>query len=844
MRINANNPYVGLRAFETDESILFFGRNDQTMELLQRLHKHHFVAVVGSSGSGKSSLLRAGLIPSLKAGFLVDDSDHWVIAVMKPGQSPLYNMTESLLCQVNPDISSDKIALLVEKIKEEGASVLLDMLDTERKNKNNNFFLLVDQFEELFRFAIERKGMSKKDEAIDFVNILLELTRQDQVPVFVVITMRSDFIGDCAHFNGLPEAMNESLYLVPRLNRIQMKLVIEGPAKLYGRRIDAALTSRLLNELGKVQDELPLLQHTLMRIWDNGSGKETDVSFNLQNYDFVGGIERALSKHADEAIIGMNESSLLLTKKIFQSLTAIDANGRKIRRPAYLSELKELTAKGEKEIMGVINLFVKDNRSFLLINNDMTRRDKIIDISHESLIRQWDTLSGWVDEEESSAAEYLQLTESANLKRQGKKDLLKGSELNIALEWFDKFKPTFAWAKKYNDEFKESIDYLKDSENALIKERMIETANSRRMKRIMISAFIFLSGLTAIAVFTAFNFIRLKNRAESTTLIFAARNILEKDPSEALSMVNESLLKHFDSASYRFLLNIYSENSFFKILVKKEKEITCFSYSRKDDVMLTCTEDSILQLNDFTGKSVHQFKVNSIINAATISPDGKSILTGSGSGDSTARLWNVKGDLLQEFKGHSKAIRSVAFSPDGKSVLTGAADNSAILWNLKGKLLAELKGHNGTVYSVAFSSDGNKILTGSADSIACLWDLSGNIIQKFIGHTDAIHTIDFSPDGTKIVTGSEDNTARVWKLNGQMIINYNNHKGEINSVSFSPDSKVILSGSVDRTANLWDLTGKTLQQFKGHNNVISAVSFTKDGKNVLTGSFDSKFRIL
>ena len=361
MRTDANNPYVGLRPFDVDESILFFGRNDQTLELLQRLHQRHFVAVVGSSGSGKSSLLRAGLIPALKAGYLVEGSDRWFISIMKPGQSPLYNLAESLLTQLDPQTSSMAITALLQKIKEEGADAILDLAKPLWKEKNINFFLLIDQFEELFRFAVEQHDIEKKDEAIDFVNIMLELSQQNEVPFYVVITMRSDFIGDCAQFYGLPEAMNQSQYLVPRLNRVQMKTVIEGPAKLYAGTIAPGLTSRLLNDIGKVKDELPLLQHALMRIWDHDKVGDLDI----KDYEIVGGIENALSNHADEAITGMNEADLLLTKKIFQSLTAVDEYGRKIRRPVLLSELQTLTGASKDQLMRIIELFIKEKRSFL-----------------------------------------------------------------------------------------------------------------------------------------------------------------------------------------------------------------------------------------------------------------------------------------------------------------------------------------------------------------------------------------------------------------------------------------------------------------------------------------------
>ena len=317
MRTDNTNPYVGLRPYDVDESILFFGRNEQTFELLQRLHQHHFVAVVGSSGCGKSSLLRAGLIPALKAGYLVDDSDHWFIAIMKPGQSPLYNLAEAILLLINPATDAVTVAAIVQKIKEEGADALLNIIAPLRKEHNANFFLLVDQFEELFRFAMDQKDVAKKDEAIDFVNIMLELSQQSSIPFYVVLTMRSDFIGDCDQFYGLPEAMNKSQYLVPRLNRMELKTVIEGPAKLYGGKINPALTSLLLNELGKVKDELPLLQHALMRIWEYEMNVNKSGELDLEDYESIGGIEKALSNHADEALTGMSERNWGITKRSY-----------------------------------------------------------------------------------------------------------------------------------------------------------------------------------------------------------------------------------------------------------------------------------------------------------------------------------------------------------------------------------------------------------------------------------------------------------------------------------------------------------------------------------------------
>jgi WD40 repeat protein len=476
MSNQSENPFVGLRPFETDESLLFFGRQDQILELLQKLHDHHFVAIIGSSGSGKSSLIKAGLIPRLKAGYLVNQRDQWLVAIMKPGQTPLYNLALSIYTALGFTDQHQEIEKLVTKIRDEGSDALVDLLQHLWKKQNTSVFILVDQFEELFRFSSEKIN---KDESIEFVNILLDLASRSEIPVYTSITMRSDFIGDCDQFYGLPEALNRSQYLVPRLNRVQLKSAIEAPVKLYGGKINTALTSKLLNEVQSTKDELPLLQHLLMRIWDYEEKTDHSGELDLKDYEEVGGIAKALSNHAEEALVGMSDDELRSSKKIFQALTAVDDNGRKIRRPAKLSELIAITRSTKEQILHIINQFNSDKRSFIVLNMLHGEDDILVDISHESLIRQWERLGTWVDEEAEGGKAYLQLADSALLFKKNKKDLLSGSELQMASLWFNEFKPEKDWGERYDNNFDENIKYLKAS----VKESKKQEQNLKIQKR-------------------------------------------------------------------------------------------------------------------------------------------------------------------------------------------------------------------------------------------------------------------------------------------------------------------------------------------------------------------------
>ncbi|HMC98947.1 MAG TPA: hypothetical protein VKH37_02305, partial [Ferruginibacter sp.] len=393
---------------------------------------------------------------------------------------------------------------------------------------------------------------------------MLELAEQTDVPFYVVITMRSDFIGDCSQFYNLPETMNKSQYLVPKLNRVQLKTVIEGPARLYGGKVTPGLSSRLINDLGKVKDELPLLQHALMRIWDHDMEIHNNCELDIPEYEAIGGIENTLSNHADEAIAGMSDDELNLTKKIFQALTAVDENGRKIRRPVLLSELKALTGASEQQLMQIIDRFIKEKRSFLIVNK--AGNDSIIDISHESLIRQWKNLCLWVEEENEATSNYLHLSDSATLYRKNKKDLLAGAELHLAWDWYNKFKPVDVWANRYRPGFSESIDYLMRSEKDWAARKLAER-KKRRTRRMLGWAVIILLALVAVSVgIRNYEIKELKKKSQAAFLAAAAQNVLSTDPTLALDLAEASLNEHFDSAAFILENQIYAEHSFYKIV--------------------------------------------------------------------------------------------------------------------------------------------------------------------------------------------------------------------------------------------------------------------------------------
>lgn len=467
------NPYVGLRPFNESESLLFFGRREQTIELLQRLHTHHFIAVTGSSGCGKSSLIRAGLIPKLKAGLLVEDRDQWRIATMKPGDAPLANLAAALLEAQGE--ASQNAAELLEAVRTAGVQALLQHLAPALAAADANLLLLVDQFEEIFQFAQSAPAQTAnqtapqqppREEAEDFVSLMLGLAAQTDLPIYVVLTMRSDFIGDCDNFYGLPEAFNRSQYLVPRLTRAQRQHVIEGPAQLFGATITPRLLDRMLNDVGEKDDQLPVLQHALLRTWEEWQ-RSGAPEIDLPHYEAetVGTIKNALSLDADRALAGLSKDEVEIASRMFRALTGTDARNRRVRRRAYLSELCAITGATASQLDLIIQRFEGEGRSFLMRIPGRTPDDPLIDISHESLIRQWQVLGDWLERERKSREMYRRLADAAKLYQNDETKLWRNPDLGLAMTWQRTAQPNAIWAQRCDPEanFDEVMAFLKKS---------------------------------------------------------------------------------------------------------------------------------------------------------------------------------------------------------------------------------------------------------------------------------------------------------------------------------------------------------------------------------------------
>jgi WD40 repeat protein len=460
-------PYPGLRHFRREEALVFFGRDEQVDQLLERLGRSRFLAVVGSSGCGKSSLVRAGLIPALETGLLAPAGARWAVATMRPGDQPLRNLVDALLDDGVLGPAKAGVAHAAEfRLADlrRGPLGLAEVLVDTPLPGGKNLLLLVDQFEEIFRFRTE----GRRDEADAFVALLLASAAQPDVPIHVVLTMRSDYLGDCALFAGLPEALNGSQFLTPRLSRDQRRQAIEGPAAVFDGSVEDALVNRLLNDMGTGPDQLPLMQHALMRLWKRASPSAAtteEVVLRLVDYEAIGGLEAALSRHADEIFGGLEEDQRAIAEAMFRLLGERGIEGRDTRRPTELRAIAEVAGVAIERVRPVVEAFRHPDLSVLMPPPPTPLEpETVLDISHESLIRQWGRLQGWVEHEASSAEMYRRLAQTAALWGGRKAGLWGTPDLELALDWKDREQPNAAWARRYGGDFGLAMRFLRESE--------------------------------------------------------------------------------------------------------------------------------------------------------------------------------------------------------------------------------------------------------------------------------------------------------------------------------------------------------------------------------------------
>jgi energy-coupling factor transporter ATP-binding protein EcfA2 len=472
--LSSQQPYPGLRPFDFDDREFFFGREAQVRALRQKLNASRLVAVVGRSGCGKSSLVRAGLVPML-LGEKRENEQLWRIATFRPQGRPMEELTKALLLlkpaarpSSSGDGAIDQQALRHSRMKamlQRSSFGLVEAASELGAPPDGGILIIIDQFEEIFRFE-GAKG-SDLDEPTAFVRLLVSAANAVAPRIHILLTMRLDFLGDCARFQGLPEAISDGQFLVPNLNRQQRRDAIEEPARRCGATISPAVTQRLLNEIGDDPDQLPVLQHVLMRTWQQAAGAKEILP---AHYEATGGIANAISRHADDVFEKLpGDKHRRIAERLFKAVSELDRRGRAIRRspPLTIGEIARIADATDDDVVRVVAAFRAAECCFLMPPEpESLSAATPIDISHESLLRRWIRMTGaphhdgWLVEEDKDGKTYRRLAEDAETFAEDRRAFLPPRQARQMDSWWKRAVPNAAWAERYGDKFALAQDLL------------------------------------------------------------------------------------------------------------------------------------------------------------------------------------------------------------------------------------------------------------------------------------------------------------------------------------------------------------------------------------------------
>jgi WD40 repeat protein/transcriptional regulator with XRE-family HTH domain len=853
-------PYKGLNFYDESDAELFVGRETLTAQLVDRvlaltIHsaqskppdsdaiKERFLAIVGASGSGKSSLVRAGLVPALRWN---KTSADWISYVFTPTEHPL----ESLAFTLTQENGSS--ASILAQDMAQNLEGLQDFVSHHLGLKRNvRLMLVIDQFEELFALC------RSEEERASFIGNLLTVSADADASVVVIITLRADFYAHCANYPWLREALARNQVYIGAMNHEELCRAIEEPARRGRWEFEPGLVDLLLHDVGHEPGALPLLSHALLETWQ----RRRNRTMTLSGYTSSGGVHGAIAETAETVYTDQfTREQQVIARRIFLRLTEFsdEASISDTRRRATFSELVL-----KPEEAGITHAVLNALADARLI----TTSEDAAEVAHEALIREWPTLRGWLEENRDGLRLHRQLTQAAqewNELNRSEDILFRGARLSQVREWatmhalemnvleHEFLEASQAWADR--DAAEREAQRQRELE-AMQKLAETEHRSAKQLRR----RAIYLAGALLIMIFLAATAIFLRNQAETEKAISTSRELaaaaisnLDDDPERSilLALQAESTYHTIESenALHRSIMS-----SRVRLVLHHNGPIWSVTFSPDGTHIATASQDKTTKVWDSrSGKLLltlvgHSDSVNSV----SYSPDGNYIATASD--DHTAKVWDAAtGNALLILKGHTDAVDHIVFSPDGLRLVTASYDGTAKIWDAtSGKELITFSAHEDIVWDVVFSPDGNLVASSGKDGNVRLWDShSGKELFTLpVGHNATILlSVAFSQDGSRLAVGSDNvfNRVIVWDANtGQVVLQGDmGYSGTPFDLVFSPDGKLGATAGENQKVNVWDaISGKVLFTLAGHTGTINCLAFSPDGKYMATASDDGTTRI-
>lgn len=776
LQVSEVSPYRGLSFFTEEDANFFFGRDQYIDKLLEKLrHNMRLLPVFGPSGSGKSSVIRAGLLPKLRAGAL-GDSARWHTLTIRPADDPFKQLAQHDMFTESTDI--------VESSKTWFA----------QHPQYTRFVLVIDQFEELLL-------LTPVDKRQEFV---LKLTRllSSSLSITVILIMRDDFYNQFVEHESLREWLERSggaTNVPPTLTATEVTSIVVEPARAVRLRFEEGLAQLIVRDMLETtpsaeyewliarSTNLPLLEFTLQQLWE----KRLDGMLTYDAYHEIGGVIGGLTQWADKIFYDLgekNETSQQQARRIFTELVRL---GDENRRPPDSRRLLPLSAlyHGEHEQKAIRQVVQQLADAKLLITAyDVQSKQEVVEIIHDALLWQWGQMREWLNKDrtflmwhqrlELQAQEWV-ATNPERPARREKERLLPSSEIENAIVWL-KTRPSD----------------LSQSEQEFIQ--------------------------------VSWHF----KKRRATMRVMGGAALLTVASGSGVWWFRTQFQPFFDWLKY--ILGSYTDISSYS---RHKGSVYCVGWSPEATRLASGSVDKTVQVFTSTGEYIYAYSGHvEAVSAIAWSPDGYRIA--SASGDKTVHVWYSDGQKPNEtfvYKGHRDGVLTVAWSPDGRYIASGAGlqDKTAQIWDANTqRLLYQYQAHSGPINSLAWSPDGQRIASGSGDSTVHIWNsMNGELIFIYEGHKKPSHVISvaWSPNGKYIASAGFDGTVQVWSAeNGRQYNVYRGHRNvEITSVTWSPDSKAIASASVDKTVQVWNaFDGSLICKRDNYAKVVDAVTWS------------------
>jgi WD40 repeat protein len=866
-------PYVGLRSFDAVDAGWFFGREADTQRMLEKLRRSPFLAVLGRSGSGKSSAVRAGLVPSLAAGHLLPGSDSWRIMVLRPRAAPLEELA-ARVSRIRPDVATSKI---LEDLAGNDAS--LKMLTTSIDGQPPVVWV-VDQAEELFTLC------GNRDQRRAFAANLLHAS-ETSGSARVVLTLRSDFFARFADLDALSARIASNQHIVTDLGDEQLERAVTQPAALTGVSLEAGLVERIISDVHAQAGALPLLQHALREMWERRRGSE----LTHEAYAEIGGVKGALAHRADEVLARLEESGDgAVVRHLMLEMTRLGEGTEDTKQPALLGQLDtpDYSLPRLHRVAAALadaRLVTTDVDETVAPDDDRPAADTRVEPAHEALIGSWPALRGWLEESRDELRARRRIRDAARAwQEQDRSDdlLYRGTTLALARE---RAGDHSADLPKLESEFLAASSGREEGERS----------RARRRRNRQLTALGSLTALTLVAALvSSVLFVRARDAQnaseDSAALALAqqARALAPNDPALALAVSAEALERSPNPETASALQAAYlafgqTRGHLVDALTGHENLMTDVEFSHDSSLVVSASADGVVRLWDRTAGEEIAVLVDDAENLASVaniafSPDDTRVVTVA---DGTATLWDTEAG--NEIAALAEQAVAAAFNPDG-SLLAVASEGGVLglwdpssgddvgtmsnvgtrssfsdgqlafssdgtliasadafeaqLWNVAtrdqiGTFFAPTAGR-GLIEDVAFGTEG-AILATISDNTVTLWDLgTGAESVTLIDPTAEIEGVDLSPDGTKVAAIRDDGTVRLWDVTTRDdVATLTDRSEEIEEIEFSADTSMVAT-STENSTRLWDTTSGT-EIAAMPDTVNRTVAFNSDTTLLATG---------